>query len=199
MEFRPILFSTPMVQAILNGTKFQTRRVIKGIDQLEGAYFQTLVQHATGRITFSSLNVDYAIEVKCPYGQVGDVIWVREKHRALVNCQDNSFASWSYYSDMPKEFHEQFPKKWTPSIHMPKTACRLFLKIKEIRVERLQDLSRGDAMGEGCPFPNMADGQNPKDWFAQLWQSINGEQSWNENPWVWVIEFEKIEKPENFC
>ena len=82
---------------------------------------------------------------------------------------------------------------WRPSIHMPRWASRISLGITSVRVERLQDISRGDAMAEGCPFPNMAQGPDPRDWYAELWGAINGPDSWAENPWAWVVEFKAIE------
>jgi hypothetical protein len=83
--------------------------------------------------------------------------------------------------------------KWKPSIHMPRWASRITLKITGVRVERLNEISRGDAMAEGCPHSNLAYGQNPCDWFHELWESINGPESWAANPWVWVVEFQKVE------
>jgi hypothetical protein len=82
--------------------------------------------------------------------------------------------------------------KWTPSIHMPRWASRILLEIVSVRVERLQEISRGDAMAEGCPFPNMADGDDPRQWYAGLWEQINGHGSWDANPWVWVVEFKRV-------
>ena len=83
--------------------------------------------------------------------------------------------------------------RWKPSIHMPKWAARIWLEVTGVRVERLQAISRGDAMTEGCPFPNMADGEAPREWFAEVWKSTGGD--WDANPWVWVIDFKRIEKP----
>ena len=124
----------------------------------------------------------------------GDVLWVRETFHVFGSPVSKSTVSYKAQAVNPNDKGW----KWKPSIHMPKEACRLFLKIKDIRVERLQDISRGDAMAEGCPFPNIAKQTFPTVWFEELWCKINGEQSWNENLWVWVIEFERIEKPENF-
>jgi hypothetical protein len=76
-----------------------------------------------------------------------------------------------------------------PSLYMPHWASRITLEITAVRVERLQDISRGDAMAEGCPFPNMADGPDPRQWYADIWRQINGPDSWDENPWVWVVAF----------
>ncbi len=212
MKTKPILFSTEMVQAILEGRKMQTRRVIKGLEELQEPFFQSLVQHASGLITFSSLETDKVIEPKNPYGNVGDILWVREKFKKLVNCETGEFEYYSYYADMPLKFHLQFPSKHKPSIHMPKEACRLFLKITNVRVERLWDISEEDSKAEGCSFEIVHNIKEYKDYlnpdntfpvyaklsFISLWEKINGVKSLEENPFVWVIEFERIEKPENF-
>lgn len=215
-----------MVQAILAGRKTQTRRT-KGLHAVTDCYFQSLVLHATGKYTFvpngnyNPKNKD-VVEVKCPYGQPGDVLWVREKFNKLVKCDTGEFSRFNYYAEMPEKFHEQYPSKWKPSIHMPKQAARLFLRIKDIRVERLQDISEQDIQNEGIVYDGnwilgkennalsfLPKGVNFKDnpptlyqslfakW-AELWCSINKIDSWNSNPWVWVIEFEKIEKPDGF-
>lgn len=197
MNFKPILFSTEMVKAILSGSKVQTRRVVKE-------------EHAPVKI---SKDNQYAMPLdrllSCPYGQVGDVLWVRENYlkppkvitSKMLKDGADTWPSFDYQADCELGDVEQY-KEWgwkmKPSIHMPKSACRLFLEIKEIRVERLQDISRGDCMDEGCPFPNIAKQTNPKEWFENLWKKINGEESWSSNPWVWVIEFEKMEKPLKF-
>ncbi|MCZ8144884.1 hypothetical protein [Flavobacterium sp.] len=204
MKFSPILFSTPMVQAILSNQKFQTRRT-NGLDKLTNHYFQSMVHHYTGKFTFvenGNFNPEEkdVIEVKCPYGKVGDVLWVRETMIFNKNSQtywpvsDGYKRSISPLTNKPVFEYE----KVVSSIHMPKKACRLFLKITDIRVEQLNHISRGDAMLEGCHFANMQTGPNPVDWFKDLWKSMNGEESWNSNPWVWVISFERIDKPENF-
>lgn len=75
---------------------------------------------------------------------------------------------------------------------MPRWASRILLEVTAVRVERLQDISRGDAMAEGCPFPNMAKGDDPRKWYADLWDQINGAGSWEANPWVWVVEFKRV-------
>lgn len=104
--------------------------------------------------------------------------------------------------DAPEDFHytgentytDRLQRWWNrtiPPIHMYRWACRLVLEVTAVRVERLQEISRGDAMDEGCPFPNMAQGDDPRQWYATLWDSINGAGSWAANPWVWVLEFRK--------
>ncbi len=214
-QFKPILFSTPMVQAIIEGRKTQTRRVIKNIHP-DSEYYPKL-----NLLGYTFLEPDGKIKVPEMASvidgkyNVGDVLWVREKHKAMIDCETNEFAGYWYYADMPEKFHKEYKRKWKPSIHMPKAACRLFLRIKDVRVERLQDISEEDAINEGVDnwtWENMATPQNWLDYtdpfapplftaydsFCSLWDSINGEESWNANPWVWVIEFERVEKPTNF-
>ena len=203
-----------MVQAILAGRKTQTRRVVKGLESLKNPYFQSLVQHATGSITFSSLESNEAIEPKNPYGKVGDVLWVRETH--LV-CHDDKFLEGmdsrvvfkaSVHNDWYMALREENPHyKWMPSIYMNKVFARIWLRIKDVRVERLKSITNQDAMREGIEsIDHGAHWKNymkdeissyvfPRHSFESLWQSINGLESWNANPWVWVIEFERIEKP----
>lgn len=215
MKERPILFSTPMVQATIELRKTKTRRVKgleiinempddwKFIDVLAGSYKDKASD------VFRFVNSKNApVNIACPYGKPGDVLWVRETwgfyngngifggdftapskregkigwKESVVHKAGTEKNAWGMYGK----------PKWKPSIFMPRSACRIFLEVVSVRVERLQDITRGDAMSEGCPFPNMANGDNPVDWFSNLWQSINGKNSWNENPWVWVVEFKRI-------
>lgn len=185
MKERPILFSTPMVQAILEGRKTQTRRIIKPQpkDDLSflGWKLPEYVQVAFGRgVKTDSFH-------KFPFGQVGDVLWVRETFRP----KSHSFPIGEHFEYKATAEVDGNPtdEPWKPSIFMPKDATRIWLKITGVRVERLQDISKEDAKAEGI-FAESA-----KECFQTLWQSINGEGSWNDNPWVWVIEFERIEKP----
>jgi hypothetical protein len=202
MKEKPILFSTPMVQAILDGRKTQTRRIVKG--------------EALSWLVDSEFTPEFVADPDnnmCPYGKVGDRLWVRETIVAhpeysgkdykaglcgpLKDDNGENVAFRGYLTDYPdfdeikKQMH--FFKK-IPAIHMPKNCCRIFLEIESVRVERLNEITRGDAMAEGCPFPNMAKGDNPVDWFRSLWQSINGADSWEKNPFVWRIEFKRIIK-----
>ena len=201
MKERPILFSGEMVRAILDGRKTQTRRVVT--PQPNGALFKegdTWVER-----WFHSGADDR--EVTCPYGAPGDRLWVKETW-AVDPCHDDLAPR-----DLPYSIEEDLrlnPEiaeiryladsaarlgKTRPSIFMPRWASRITLEIVSVRVERVQAISRGDATCEGCPFPNMADGSNPKWWFRDLWDSINagGGFCWNANPWVWVIEFKRIQ------
>lgn len=186
-KYRPILFSTPMVQAILEGRKTQTRRVIK--PQPVSIDF------------YEDRNVWYPEVSKCPYN-VGDVLWVRE---TFTEVQGIKF--------LYKANSEHQAMKWKPSIFMPKEACRIFLKVKLIRVERLQDISEEDAIAEGVVLISNLHGRNnykrydmkdkfgtfnPIYSFLTLWEFINGRASWTSNPFVFVYEFEQIEKPLDF-
>lgn len=166
-----------MVQAILAGRKTQTRRVMK---------------HQPSQTGVDAFNAGEHPQMKCPYGQPGDVLWVRETFSAYGAFGVNGKVE---YKADSKNGRSSCGLPWKPSIYMPKLAARIWLRITSVRVERLHDINRGDAIHEGCPFPNMADGPNPKTWFSDLWHSINGTDSWNANPWVWVLEFERIEKP----
>jgi len=200
MKHIPILFSTDMVQAIIDGRKTQTRRVIK-------SPFQEW-------ITDENINSEWAkdIDQHCPYGQPGDVLWVREVFGYTNACELRYKAN----AEQPK--YDKPHTGWKPGIHMPKTACRIFLQITDIRVERLQEISEDDAKAEGVEMGFCHDTVLNKDlvtyknyltgkhiWmgaklsFRTLWESINGEQSWQSNHWVWVISFKQINKPENFC
>ena len=191
---RPILFSAPMVRALLDGSKTQTRRVVKRSDEWPASAIKAVMLESRG----TALAVDagrctYGPELKCPHGQPGDRLWVRETY--WIDDEDNAII---YRADKNADIvdtnrHETGSAKynWKPSIFMPRAASRITLDITGVRVERLQDITRGDAMSEGCPFPNIAQGKNPRQWYEQLWNQINGHDSWAANPWVWVIEFKK--------
>lgn len=177
MKQRPILFSTPMVQSILAGRKTQTRRkadmLSRHLRKLEDGTFEG----ESGRI------------YKCPYGKVGDILWVRETFMNALNfpvLSDNFY----YKASVSNQFLQEWKGCWKPSIFMPKDACRIWLEIVSVKVERLQDISEGNAIKEGSEYL-----LNVREWFADLWKSINGDESWRNNPWVWVIEFKQIENP----
>lgn len=199
-----------MVQAILEGRKTMTRRVVKPQPDDQGLWNHSITSMALD----STLEgwwgtVDETGESKRfndKYGVPGDVLWVRETFCKMP--EPDSFGEYLYKSMEDKPYG-----KWKPGIHMPKAACRIFLKVKRIRVERLQEITKADAIAEGIEelktysFPIYknylpgapSDGyQHEPSSFRSLWKKINGEASWNENPFVWVIEFERIDKPENF-
>lgn len=186
-KYHPILFSTPMVQAILEGRKTQTRRVVK----------DKLLQNATPEddLEFLLLTIIYKYKV-------GDVLWLRETFRQIE--QEVGSPRFEYKATE----NINLTDKWKPSLFMPKQACRTFLKIKSIRVERLQDISEEDSIAEGVIKENNGQWKNylvpqtfwtyAKYSFETLWISINGKESMNKNPFVWVYEFEQIEKPLDF-
>jgi hypothetical protein len=198
---RPILFSTAMVQAILAGRKTQTRRVVK--PQPESVNVETpipidrflkklkdMTDKGLEHIKSGTSGLAFP---KCPYGQPGDVLWVRE------TWQPSAIGAYVHFK---ADCIDTDPGKgWKPSIHMPKDACRLFLRITNVRVERLQEISRKDAAAEGVciesesqRFPGYQTHRWPEENFQILWENINGEESWNENPFVWVLEFERIQQ-----
>jgi hypothetical protein len=201
MKQTPILFSTPMVQAILERRKKQTRRT-KGLEEINlFPDLYNVVKRGLGADDYVSFvnSLRELVKVKFPYGQIGDVLWVRESY--CPNYFDDK--THGYKSDWNKVAAEYVPEpKWKPSIHMPKSACRIWLKITNVRVERLKDISEEDAMSEGVEilivpaWKNYIDSfgycESAYESFKTLWQYINGEESWNDNPWVWVIEFELI-------
>lgn len=175
---KPILFNTEMVRAILDGRKTQTRRVCKGQPQDDGKC--------------SPEDIGY----KPPY-KPGDILWVRETWAWLSAPDCGSFCigpckkyKEDYGCFVHKASNPNFTEKWKPSIHMPREAARIFLSVKDVRAERLKEMSANDAMDEGFT-----------DWneFARLWDStIKPEDidkfGWNANPWVWVIKFERTKE-----
>lgn len=186
MKTKPILFSAPMVQALLEGRKTQTRRAVKPQPSqhlsfrgwyLDGSYPQSYVGSAM--FTDKSPVSTESLYVKCPYGKPGDLLWVRETfgwHEA--------FAAFVYRAtDEPDRM-----KKWKPSIFMPRAASRLTLEITSVRVERLLDISEADAKAEGTPVGFGGEDDHVED-FICLWNSINGAFAAADNPWVWVVEF----------
>lgn len=194
---RPILFSGPMVRAILECRKTQTRRVVK--PQPEKSPVRTYQWKWTPKPKHSvSWNGPVRVDCPhcsiwtkhCPYGTVGDRLWVRETH--MISFGEIAYAA--------TDQHLVGCDKWRPSIHMPRWASRLTLEITGVRVERLQEISDSDAMAEGVPCEPVFDTDRGIDGqvfarkeFQSLWQSINGPESWAANPWVWVIEFKRID------
>lgn len=217
MKTHPILFSTPMVEAILSGRKKQTRRVLKPQPQpskrYKNAWNIEYKNHAAFNVSIEDLNTEFlGVLNHCPFGKIGDILWVRESFYTPIFERLN--GKYYYKADLERQ---GWSFKWKPSIHMPKAACRIFLEITSIRVERLNSISENDAIAEGIASDTCKDHLYNKtltlykDYlsnnmkllpasvsFKTLWQSINGMNSWASNPWVWVIEFKRIEKPENF-
>lgn len=205
MKERPILFSSPMVKAILEGKKTQTRRVLKkqpntetiGFDQLT---FQKETNRWNGYVKDEDGGTSWNAELRlCPFGQVGDRLWVRE---TWAWCSKNK-GHYIYKAD-GDGFSTCHVKdyKWKPSIHMPRKASRITLGITNIKVERLQEISSIDCHNEGADealagksFPLKEQRLTViQHGFAWLWDQINGKKyPWESNPWVWVIEFKVLE------
>ncbi|PFG24585.1 hypothetical protein ATH90_3395 [Pseudomonas lurida] len=188
---RPILFSAPMVRAIPEGRKTVTRRAVKG----SGLNFLA---------DFTPEYVALPENRFCPYGKPGDRLWVRETWARVGNCDPGYLTFGATYPDCLPPDLENIPAasdiRWKPSIHMFRRDSRILLEITDVRVERLQDISRADIRAEGlqCPPELGSDDVSPnyRDWYPaawrELWESINGDDSWTANPWVWVVEFKRV-------
>ncbi|EEQ3776111.1 TPA: hypothetical protein OGS62_003981 [Escherichia coli] len=188
MKERGMIFNDEMVRAILGGNKTQTRRIVE-----EKFY---------GRAVAAELLAKH-----CPYGQPGDRIWVRETYR--VHGKATDVATLVYRASVRNSWTEQthrvpvevcnkpVSEKWTPSIHMPRWASRILLEITDVRVERLRDMSEADAKAEGAS-PAMYKITPPEAvyrvGFGDIWRSIYGQDNWLSNPWVWVIEFKRVQE-----
>ena len=213
MKERPIIFSAPMVRAILSGAKTQTRRVVK---------------------TAHMMSVDgelVPIAARCPFGKPGDRLWVRETCRAEA-IDDEGLCGVRYVADgqfMPIANTREASDRWVqlywyrgmegatvPPIHMPHWASRITLEVTDVRVERLQDISEADAVAEGVrpgdgKWHTLGDGEAvfkdeygwfapdscvrhnaPRHAFREAWEIINGPESWSANPWVWCITFRRV-------
>jgi len=191
----PILFSGPMVRAILDGRKTMTRRVVKDTCPfVTVAYFdeETERWYWTTGAERERLPTDLCLG-KCPYGQPGDQLWVREtwlSYRHLhKNGRDEALLIYrADGEDLPKQARGT---KWRPSIFMPRWASRITLEITAVRVERVQDIGDEDAEAEGLSWCNAA---SPRDKFQCLWNSLNAKRGygWEANPWVWVIAFKRV-------
>lgn len=210
MKERGMIFNGEMVRAILDGRKTQTRRPIKW----KQTRFTEIGEREDGSKWPWSEDAEHACDFwhPCPFGAVGDRIWVRKTFAALESgsyeqvkpqeghCQDLRYAATDRLAKSDADIRGY---KWVPSIHMPRWASRILLEITDVRVERLNSISQEDAQAEGLELtgwrPTYSDPDSggevmtPYDNFAQLWESIYGEESWKANPWVWVIEFKRVE------
>ncbi|WP_336936528.1 hypothetical protein [Acinetobacter beijerinckii] len=197
MKERPILFSTPMVQALIEARKTQTRRVVKSELIIDQAEFES---GNRPHVIRSEPSLQYWVENGCPFGNVGDRLWVRETWQiigdpASLPCQRHNLIYKADYPNCVDKRYDTIPDitelKFKPSIHMPRWASRILLEITNIRIEHLNDISEEDAAAEGM----IADDDFcAEEYFSMLWNEINGwgEKGWNANPWVWVIEFKVI-------
>lgn len=207
MAEKPILFNTLMVQAILDGRKTQTRRVVKPkysdsvFEIFKGVLCET--EPPTPPIKLENGMTQHKVRrfVECePRYQPGDILWVRESF-----CP-NYFDDYSpaYKADYDKtKIGDVVPEaKWKPSIHMPRAAARIFLRVTDVRAERVQDISGRDALSEGVdngksnPAMGVRWDNMQRMAFADLWDSLNTKRGygWDVNPWIWVYEFERIDR-----
>ncbi len=216
---RPILFSAPMVRALLAGTKTQTRRLCKFDHEADIAGPATMEDWARGlaagiahqqHITEAQIldkaeklrggtlhafqrNDGGLIGYTCPYGKPGDRLWVRESiylaSQIMVGGVDHSTSC--YAADDEPTVADAWPweRDVLPSIHMPRGLSRITLEITDVRVQRLQDISQTDALSEGITHSTLND---PRVEYRWLWESINGAGSWDANPWVWALTFRKL-------
>ena len=190
MTDRPIIFSAPMVRALLDGRKTQTRRVLgnSGPGRGRSNIFSAQIGWSDSYVLDPG-NANWR-ERDTPYAP-GDRLWVREafSYESLDVDRNGFMPPWYWADGNPESGDFTRPK---PSIHMPRWASRLTLLVTDVRVQRLQEISRGDAMEEGCPFANMADGPNPRDWYRGIWNSIHGPGAWDASPWVCAISFDML-------
>ena len=208
MKERGMIFNGEMVRAILDGRKTQTRRPIKW----KQTRFTEIGEREDGSKWPWSEDAEHACDFwhPCPFGAVGDRIWVRETFQGPLfdydlmdnYCKDPTpfkkpeFCVYKADGVPAPEFYDADDELhccWRPSIHMPRWASRILLEITNVRVERLKNISDRDAICEGCSTADMKSGDCVADVFARLWASIYGSDSWNANPWVWVIEFKRVE------
>ena len=207
---RPILFSAPMVRAILEDRKTVMRRAVKGfqiptedtaIPIGDRQRWSAIGQRdpCYGFCAFRSTEAECAKELEvyapCPYGKPGERLWVRETW-ARIRVAQAPDQEWVVYRECDNRTDYGGP--WKPGIHMFRRDSRILLEITDVRVERLQDISRADIRAEGlqCPPELARDDVSPnyRDWYPaawrQLWESTGG--NWEANPWVWVVEFKRV-------
>jgi hypothetical protein len=212
MKSRPILFSAPMVRALLAGSKTQTRRVVKpqplsGADSVIRPFADQRLHYAAddphdieqGRLVLGEVP-------PCPYGQPGERLWVREAWRSgklTDQFPPRDMIPHRVWYEADGAAPEACNGKSRRAFHMPRWACRITLEITDVRVERLKSISREDAAAEGIDTDGevfeeggryeSAGGIPAEVWtYARLWESINGAGSWEANPWVWCVSFKQI-------
>jgi hypothetical protein len=215
MKERPILFSGPMVRALLDGSKTQTRRVVKlPHNNPLGQWEPTSIGGENGGRTAAGETVPLqggiwhtrtGDSLMCPHGQPGDRLWVRESYRLrreslngapMDGVPPNMFCDSTRWFEADGAAPELFGKL-RPSIHMPRWASRITLEVTGVRVERLQDISEADAEAEGINFlrqvPDADETLTPRELYMCLWDGLKpaAGATWADNPWVWVVEFKR--------
>lgn len=223
MKERPIIFSSPMVRAILDGRKSQTRRIVKkqisDIHKFQGWIIGSTDKKRDGCASWGigegALIYDLVV-ARCPYGKPGDRLWVRETWQGPLfydeipedwNSDKYKTPEYCYYKASGDscdftDSDDNFVERWSPSIHMPRWASRILLEVTNVRVERLHDISEEDAKAEGsyvCDYfgrrlLDQSSNQGCYKWgYRSIWESLNGSGSWHLNPFVWVVEFRTLE------
>ena len=219
MKERPILFSAPMIRAILAGTKTQTRRIVKwrGLDKSLNLNSSALYVERSGSnwVLASPTRTTYeyhSVPMPCPYGQPEQRLWVREsgwerpqRTPKMMREGADTWEPYYYDADGLSQWDVEEFKEWgfkrRPSIHMPRWASRITLEVTDVRVQRLTEISEADAMAEGAPpsHPSIDAVSRsygypdfPRSWFAQTWDAINGPGAWARNDWVFVISFRRV-------
>jgi len=205
---KPILFREEMIRPILAGLKWQTRRIMNPQPHLESGTMRSIIgkEETTAYWHWKDewwwSDPQPSLIEKCPYGRVGDTLWVRETWR--THAKYNDLAPRNLPEDAPIQYKANLSltgsvgvnAKWRPSIFMPRWASRITLQVVEVKVERLQDISLDGILDEGCPIEHRPEncnrmGHAAREWFLYLWDSINAERGygWNMDPWVWVVKF----------
>ncbi|USD22121.1 hypothetical protein MJO52_03020 [Microbulbifer variabilis] len=220
MKERPILLNGDMVRAILDGRKTQTRRLINP-QPFNGVSDEEAIKQIGGLPPRLSLHqvINQAwrsgcADIPCPLGKPDDRLWVRETHHLSHQKKVTYRADYPFNPFNEDECGEDCSmvgEKWRPSIHMPRWASRITLEITAIRIQRIQNISEEDAIAEGVlnstlqapptktvmyhcgPWPTPICGESARDAYGALWESTYGKDSWDQNPWVWVIEFRRVE------
>nr|WP_268946709.1 hypothetical protein [Pseudomonas syringae] len=200
---RPILFSAPMVRAILSGRKKVTRRALKVQPHIDVSGNFCVGGANYGQDIYGKPVTKHFVSSHCPYGQPGDRLWVREAWQD--DAQVNAIAPRELSHGEPIQYPADgasrqngcsmiTPGKTRPSIHMPRRVSRILLEINDVRGERLQDISEGQAEGVNLlrSAPDLDETLTAAQLFDCLWSSINSADSWNANPWVWVVEFKPV-------
>ena len=202
---RPIIFSADSVRAILDGRKTQTRRVMKpqpigNLQYVGSMWFEKEYRlHTLERLDYDGTMEKY-FSIKCPFGAPGDRLWVREKWGVTVDCET------IYFADFIPNVHDVSIFRWRSPMFMLRKYSRLTLEITNVRCERVQEISYDDCLAEGCPYSRKhendmtnADKINRIGWYQGQWNELNAKRGygWDTNPWVFVIEFKKIEGGDN--
>ena len=198
---KPILFNTEMVRAILDGRKTQTRRLVVPHYRDGDAGYRIVTNATTGEFCYIEYydEDEYSTDrrLKPPY-MPGDLLYVRETWAGIKLGPKGKETTTYWYRADEDDDRLNPDDKWRPSIHMPKEAARIWLKVKKVKAQRLQEITNDDAKAEGVICATDNSGMMHRHKFRVLWDSITDTQtSWDANPWVWVIDFERLEGKHN--